>query len=366
MVPKINKELWVSSSMYKTLKDNVRKFQNTQSYLTAGLVPLVNLMDRLLKTNQPKEFEMAKDAFQLLAHAHSDITNSRRHHIRPGINEKYKQLCNDNTPLTCNLLGDDLESQLKFMDTMRKLSTDIGRGKQDFNHTKHQIRKRDHRGATVGTKYQQTQNTNHFFMEKRQAVQSAGREETGQTFPEINIPKEKISVSPLDIELLNKPNNFYAGKVKCYIQNWENLTKDRYILDILGSGYKLELDSKPTGCSQYPIHFSQKEKEIIKSLIDGLVKQGVIEKVQHEKGEIISNIFIRPKQDGSFRLILNLKKLNEHIEEIHFKMETLKSALNMVKKGVYFAKIYLKDAYFRQEIPQIHMEGVGVPIYLLT
>ena len=73
---------------------------------------------------------------------------------------------------------------------------------------------------------------------------------------------------------------------------------------------------------------------------------GVIEKVQHEKGEIISNIFIRPKQDGSFRLILNLKKLNEHIEKIHFKMETLKSALNMVKKGVYFAKIDLKDAYY--------------------
>ena len=82
--------------------------------------------------------------------------------------------------------------------------------------------------------------------------------------------------------------------------------------------------------------------------VDGLVKQGVIEKVQHEKGEIISNIFIRPKRDGSFRLILNLKKLNEHIEIIHFKMETLKSALNMVKKkkSVYFAKIDMKDAYY--------------------
>ena len=70
-----------------------------------------------------------------------------------------------------------------------------------------------------------------FFMEKRLAVQSAGREYSGQTFPEINIPKEKLSVSTLDIELLNKPDNFCAGKVKCYIQNWENLTKDRYTLD---------------------------------------------------------------------------------------------------------------------------------------
>ena len=103
---------------------------------------------------------------------------------------------------------------------MRKLSTDIGRGKQDFNQTKRQIRKRDHRGATVGTKYQQTQSTNHFFMEKRPAVQSAGREETGQTFPEIDIPKEKLSVSPLYIELLNKPDNFYA--VNAFSLTWTN------------------------------------------------------------------------------------------------------------------------------------------------
>ena len=133
-------------------------------------------MDHLLKTNQPTEFGMAKDTFQLLAYAHRDITNSRRHHIRPGINEKYKQLCNDNTPLTCNLLGDDLESQLKSMDTMRKLSTDIGRGKEDFNQTKSQIRKRDHRGAKVGTKYQQTQCTNHFLWKRgRQYNQPAER-----------------------------------------------------------------------------------------------------------------------------------------------------------------------------------------------
>ena len=34
-----------------------------------------------------------------------------------------------------------------------------------------------------------------------------------------------------------------------------------------------------------------------------------------------------PKLDGSFRLILNLKKLNGNIDKIHFKMETLKTLL---------------------------------------
>ena len=36
---------------------------------------------------------------------------------------------------------------------------------------------------------------------------------------------------------------------------------------------------------------------------------------KHENDEIISSIFLREKPDGSFILILNLKKLNENIEK---------------------------------------------------
>ena len=60
----------------------------------------------------------------------------------------------------------------------------------------------------------------------------------------------------------------------------------------------------------------------------------------------MSPVFLRAKSDGTHRLILNLSKLNEHLEKIHFKMETLKSVVTLVKKDCYFAKIDLKDAYY--------------------
>ena len=66
----------------------------------------------------------------------------------------------------------------------------------------------------------------------------------------------------------------------------------------------------------------------------------------HEDGEVLSSVFLRAKSDGTYRLILNLSKLNEHLEKIHFKMETLKSVVTLVKKDCYFAKIDLKDAYY--------------------
>ena len=37
---------------------------------------------------------------------------------------------------------------------------------------------------------------------------------------------------------------------------------------------------------------------------------------------------------------------NEHVDKITFKMETLKSALQMIRKGCWFAKIDLKDTFY--------------------
>ena len=38
-----------------------------------------------------------------------------------------------------------------------------------------------------------------------------------------------------------------------------------------------------------------------------LLQKGVIQPCYHEAGEFISPVFTRPKKDGSFRMILNLK-----------------------------------------------------------
>ena len=57
------------------------------------------------------------------------------------------------------------------------------------------------------------------------------------------------------------------------------------------------------------LKFSPEEMCVIDAEINKLEDMGVITKTQHCKGEFISNIFITPTKDGSFRLILNLKRL---------------------------------------------------------
>ena len=77
-----------------------------------------------------------------------------------------------------------------------------------------------------------------------------------------------------------------------------------------------------------------------------MLEKQVIEPTITEEGQFVSNFFLRPKsQSGKFRLIFNLKTLNEHVQYEHFKMENMNTALAMMTKGCYMANIDLKDAY---------------------
>ena len=112
-------------------------------------------------------------------------------------------------------------------------------------------------------------------------------------------------------------------------------------------GYEIEFESEPCEqCNRSPINFNLKEQDIITKLLAKFEDKGVIVKSEHETGEILSHVFIRPKADGTYRLILNLSRLNEHVDKITFKMETLRSALQMIRKSCWFAKCDLKDAFY--------------------
>ncbi len=58
------------------------------------------------------------------------------------------------------------------------------------------------------------------------------------------------------------------------------------------------------------------------------------------------NIFLRPKKNGKFRLILNLKDLNQDIEYKKFKMETLECIIKMMRPNCFMASLDLSDAYY--------------------
>ena len=95
-----------------------------------------------------------------------------------------------------------------------------------------------------------------------------------------------------------------------------------------------------------PIQFDPVETNILNQELEILLTKGVIEPAEHLPGEFISNVFMRQKRDGTFRLILNLKFLNQHVEHHHFKMDTIQTAISLIKRNCFFTSIDLMDAYF--------------------
>ena len=132
----------------------------------------------------------------------------------------------------------------------------------------------------------------------------------------------------------------------------------------LGSVSGLSLEFTDNKLSHYhkgiEITFSSKEELFLADQIENLLQKGVIKESQHEEGEFTSPIFLVPKSEDSFRMILNLKRLNEYMPYIHFKMETIKSILTLVTPNCFMAKVDIKDAYYFVSILPEHQKYLKV------
>ena len=140
-------------------------------------------------------------------------------------------------------------------------------------------------------------------------------------------------------------HNFKAGRVAAHFAAWKDLTNDRVILsDVLGAS--IELSANPRQHRLPDRAFKEHEYSVVHQELQKLLQKGVIMKVKYSPSQIVSGIFLLPKKDGTFRLILNLKSFNEFVTHHHFKMDSLQSIIKLVTPSCFMASIDMKDAYY--------------------
>ena len=133
-----------------------------------------------------------------------------------------------------------------------------------------------------------------------------------------------------------------AGCIANKLSEWKKITSDSEILSKV-SGIPLDFSEEiDYESSATPSKFSPNEEMFLSVEIKNVFCRGVIKECQHEEREYISPIFLTHKSDGSFRMILNLKKLNDRMPYIHFKIKTIISVLNLVTPNCYMTKIDIK------------------------
>ena len=129
------------------------------------------------------------------------------------------------------------------------------------------------------------------------------------------------------------------------------------------SGMNLDLLDIPTQ-TQFPheIKMSQKETEAVAEHIQQLLVKGAIEECPYPGLGFVSNIFLHPKPDGSYRMILNLKKFNKFVEYAHFKMEFLNHILDLVLPFSFMCVLDLTDAYLTIPVGKFFVKFCVFPV----
>ena len=134
-----------------------------------------------------------------------------------------------------------------------------------------------------------------------------------------------------------------AGQLQNYIANWQRITSDPFILDVVAHCY-IDFEDEPlprSNIARPQCTFRTSEQIIIDNEIEKFLEKGIIEPSIYEKSQVISPIFTRGKKDSSHRVIFNLKKLNESVSYHHFKMDTLETALKLMTENCFMTSLDL-------------------------
>ena len=101
---------------------------------------------------------------------------------------------------------------------------------------------------------------------------------------------------------------YKAGNIKIFLDEWQNITTDPFVLNVLENGLRISLEDNPSCHNITPqIYMSESEKKIIDTEIQKLLRKQVIKVSSYSEGNFVSSIFTRTKPDGSVRIILNLQ-----------------------------------------------------------
>ena len=103
-----------------------------------------------------------------------------------------------------------------------------------------------------------------------------------------------------------------------------------------------------------PRPLDMKNSHLLGREIQKLINKGAVTRVCPCISQFLSPIFLVPKKDGSYRPVINPRPLNRHIEQVHFKMESLGMMKDLLRQDDWMASVDLKDAYLSVAIWEDH------------
>ena len=117
------------------------------------------------------------------------------------------------------------------------------------------------------------------------------------------------------------------------MDKWKTIPSDKSIFDAI-NGYQLNFHTLPptkNNCNNPA--FNEHEKTSIALEVQNILKKGIIETAMPCNYQLLHTCLPEREKDRTHRVILNLKSLNDYIDNFNFKMDSLRTAINLMNKS---------------------------------
>ena len=151
-----------------------------------------------------------------------------------------------------------------------------------------------------------------------------------------------------------------GGRLQKIHKNWEKITTDHTILETV-KGYKIVFTQPPI--QWRPVHtqrFSVEESTNLTQEVEEMLTKQSIEECSPLPDQFVGHLFLRPKKNGIFRPVFNLKHLNAFVVYQYFNMEGVQMLTSMIQTHDWMMTIDLKDAYLCVPIAGKHRKYLRV------
>lgn len=161
-------------------------------------------------------------------------------------------------------------------------------------------------------------------------------------------------------EQIDEPGKFIAGRFASHASEWLAAGTPSALMNFI---YGVNFTTRAPKTSILPKNTitSSSEREWIVNELQVLTEIQALRKCSKEELEIISPIKVIPKkQMGKFRLVVNMRRLNQGIEDYSLKIEGVDALLKCITRNAYFIKIDLKHGYFHVSIAKQARKFLGI------
>jgi hypothetical protein len=352
VVPAVNQAVW--GLLPRHLKSQDLGFRFPQSQLVSGIAAVSSVFTDLKTAGDSSYKPLLKvlgEAVLLLSACTQSLSIKRRELLKPALRQDLKSLCTPNIPLGTELFG-TLHESVKDLQSSRNLLKPQSRGGSGVyrgaNASAYRFTpyNRGFRGAQTTGQCKLNLSRNKLLASQKNSRLRCESLPKQRELPvhEVRTPTVHSTTTEVvaedgdkhvsSVAMLNSPFPF-AGRLRLFQDAWRDITQNQYIIECV-NGIKIKNLNNPIQSVIFPLQFSATESKAIDKEINILIAKGAIVQVEHCLGEHISNIFTRPKPNGSLRVILNLKKLNTFVAYEHFKMDHLANILPLIQQICFF------------------------------